>query len=299
MSDILRRLFTETWPAKAAQSALHALMLPGQVAGGELAVQPSQPGMWSDVDEARSQATQGTMMDRAADLGGLLMGGGFGMAPAGSAGMSGARLGAKLPMDERSRMIRAAEQGYDTSNVLYHGTSNVFDEFTPNRGGVVYLTDRPEIAEIYSKIRNQEGQKAYAKSLGRDVNADPSIMPVFAKRENPIVISDKGPDGSHGWLSDNLASALGVQWPQTSGHRGNAYRDLINEARKRGHDMIEVKDMLDLGGAQTQFFVLSPDNVRSKFAEFNPSRRGTNKILGAGHPLAALMMGGNEAQAAP
>ena len=48
MSDLLRRLFTETWPAKAAKSAIEALMLPGQIAGGELATQPSAPGMWSD-----------------------------------------------------------------------------------------------------------------------------------------------------------------------------------------------------------------------------------------------------------
>ena len=77
MSDTLRRLMTQTWPAKAAKSVLEALMLPGKVAGGELATQPSQPGMWSDVDEARQQATQGTMMDRAADLGGLVMGGSY------------------------------------------------------------------------------------------------------------------------------------------------------------------------------------------------------------------------------
>jgi hypothetical protein len=77
MSDILRRLFTETWPAKAAKSALEALMLPGQVAGGQLATQPSQAGMWSDVDEARSQATQRGIGNRAADLAGLLMGGSY------------------------------------------------------------------------------------------------------------------------------------------------------------------------------------------------------------------------------
>jgi len=70
---ILARLMTETWPAKAAGGILDALMLPGQVAGGILNVPPSRPGYWSDEDEAKSQLTNQTMMNRATDLGGLMM----------------------------------------------------------------------------------------------------------------------------------------------------------------------------------------------------------------------------------
>jgi GNAT superfamily N-acetyltransferase len=92
MSDILRRLMTETWPAKAAKSALEALMLPGQVAGGQLATQPSTPGMWSDEDESRSQLTQQGIGNRSTDLAGLLMGGGYPMAQTGALGMAGGKL---------------------------------------------------------------------------------------------------------------------------------------------------------------------------------------------------------------
>lgn len=70
---LLARLMTETWPAKAAGGILDALMLPGQVAGGILNVPPSRPGYWSDEDEAKSQLTNQTMMNRATDLGGLMM----------------------------------------------------------------------------------------------------------------------------------------------------------------------------------------------------------------------------------
>ena len=79
---ILARLLTETWPAKAAGGILDALMLPGQVAGGILNVKPERPGYWSDTDEARSQLTNQTMMQRATDLGGLMMLGGTGAATA-------------------------------------------------------------------------------------------------------------------------------------------------------------------------------------------------------------------------
>ena len=88
---ILARLMTETWPARAGRGILDALMLPGQVAGGILNVQPERPGYWSDTDEARSQLTNQTMMNRAADLGGLMMLGAYGQAPAGAIGMSGAQ----------------------------------------------------------------------------------------------------------------------------------------------------------------------------------------------------------------
>jgi hypothetical protein len=73
---------SQTWPAKMGKGLIDAVQLPGQVAGGLLQTQPQQPGMWSDVDEARQQATQGTMMDRAADLGGMVMGGSYAAAPA-------------------------------------------------------------------------------------------------------------------------------------------------------------------------------------------------------------------------
>jgi hypothetical protein len=70
---LLARLMTETWPARAGRGILDALMLPGQVAGGILNVQPERPGYWSDTDEARSQLTNQTMMNRASDLGGLML----------------------------------------------------------------------------------------------------------------------------------------------------------------------------------------------------------------------------------
>lgn len=76
MAGLLDAL-SQTWPARMGKGILDAVQLPGQVAGGLLATQPSQPGMWSDVDEARQQATQGTMMNRAADLAGLVMGGSY------------------------------------------------------------------------------------------------------------------------------------------------------------------------------------------------------------------------------
>src|SRR6185312_6340739 len=52
-------LMDTIWNAgkKFVTGQLNAAMLPGQVASGQLNVQPSVPGQWSDEDEARLQLT--------------------------------------------------------------------------------------------------------------------------------------------------------------------------------------------------------------------------------------------------
>ena len=126
---ILSRLLTETWPAKAAGGILDALMLPGQVAGGILNVKPERPGYWSDMDEARSQLTNQTMMNRATDLGGLMM---LGSAPFPSGGL-------------RSGL----------SDTLYHGSpAKGLTELAPSTRGPLgpgtYTTPAPQVAGRYA-----------------------------------------------------------------------------------------------------------------------------------------------------
>lgn len=129
-----------TWPAQMAKSALNAAALPGQVAGGVMEVRPSQPGMWSDVDEARSQANQQTMRERTTDLAGLVTGGSY-AAPAvkNASGMG----------------IRA-----------YHGSPHDFDRFdlkkvgtgegTQMEGHGLYFGQSPDVADFYHKSTVKE-----------------------------------------------------------------------------------------------------------------------------------------------
>jgi hypothetical protein len=55
---------SQTWPARLLAPLVRAAPLPGQVASGELNVQPETPGQWSDVDEARLQATNAEIVKR-------------------------------------------------------------------------------------------------------------------------------------------------------------------------------------------------------------------------------------------
>lgn len=174
---------------------------------------------------------------------------------------------------QAARMLRAAEQGFDTKRVLYHGTQSDFPAFAHGRRGT-YLTDRPEIADIY----------AMTDRGGMTPNAGPNVMPVYIKGKKPLVISDLGPDGGNGWASDNLAAALGVENPGTG-------TKLYDEARKRGYDYVEIRDMSDLGGRQTQILPLDARSIRSVFAKFDPRNADSANLLASlvgGAGLASL-----------
>jgi hypothetical protein len=283
MEGILGKL-GQTWPVKLAESIYGAFALPGQVASGVLNVPPSRPGMWSDMDEAKSQATQGTMMNRAADLGGLVMGGGFGMAPAGAVGSSGARVGSKLPMDEASRMGRAQEQGYTRD--AYRGEGRPIDgesfiQGHPHRhdsgwlgGDAIYSTNRPHLANDYATIK---------AARERIADEAPNVMPLKVKMENPLIIT-------------------GDDKRRMSGLSSQERDDWLRAVYAKGHDGVIVKYGDGNPARRTsgyEEYAAPAQNYRSRFAAFDPANAGSGNLLGAGHPLAALLMQATQAQAAP
>jgi hypothetical protein len=179
MSDILRRLMTETWPAKAAKSALEALMLPGQVAGGQLATQPSQAGMWSDVDEARSQATQQGIGNRAVDLAGLLMGGTYGAAPAGAVGMSGAKMPAEKIAGAAFKYGDEVFQGMNHGDAYEAAVKKLgFDPFAAGTGSAGANT------------AERRGLNGFLTSTGRFVSREEALR--IAEAANQAKSSGRG-----------------------------------------------------------------------------------------------------------
>lgn len=58
----------DTWPVKMLKSAIGGASAIGDVATGKDVVQPSTPGLWSDEDEARQQATNSNIANRTTDL---------------------------------------------------------------------------------------------------------------------------------------------------------------------------------------------------------------------------------------
>lgn len=185
----------------------------------------------------------------------------------------------ELPMDEASRMARAREQGFDVDSTLYHGGQSDILSFLPDRGGSVYLTDDPSIADIYAENASSRRPNM--------VNSGPNVMPVMV-RGNFLPVSDLGPDGGNGWISDNLGEALGFDSQSVpAGRRAIALND---EARRQGVDVVEMRDYSDLGGKQTQYKVLNPQNIRSTNAAFDPDQINSPNLL-AGGAAAAVGLG--------
>jgi GNAT superfamily N-acetyltransferase len=164
-----------------------------------------------------------------------------------------------LPMDEASRMARAQEAGFDAGTPLYHGTGADFDAYRNNRRGN-FFSDSPEIADIYASGSTGGSVR------GQSANAGPNIQPVMLGGRE-ISVSDIGPDGGHGWSTDNLAKTV----PGVEKSPLGTYPRRLNEAAQReGFDRLRIDDMLDLGGEQTQWMSLNPETIRSRFARFDP-----------------------------
>lgn len=101
----------QTWPARMAQEGLAAIQLPGDVAANKFTQQPSTLGMWSDEDEAAQQAMDRQRIERTADLAGMLMGGSYNAAPAGSVGIFGGRLAKTADQAALSKAEELAANG--------------------------------------------------------------------------------------------------------------------------------------------------------------------------------------------
>lgn len=89
--------------------------------------------LWDNAPAAADPSASPEVMSQTGEdlfniAGAVSLGGFAAPKPAGALGMSGGRVaGDALPMDQASRLARAREMGFDTDNVLYHGThpSNV------------------------------------------------------------------------------------------------------------------------------------------------------------------------------
>lgn len=165
----------ETWPARVAQSAYKAVTLPGDVYAGRV--------------DPRSDDGIG----RAADLAGMVMGGTFGMAPAGAIGagpVRGRRLG-KADFESLVRKQRTTE-AQAAMHPLIHATPERFDAFRTarqlgkraNRGeeDVVWFGRPDDVNDLTSlfgaNVAEIDLPSGVTRSVKwRDYDADPTYVP--------------------------------------------------------------------------------------------------------------------------
>lgn len=177
-----------------------------------------------------------------------------------------------LDLSQEARMQRAAEQGFDTSTPLYHGTSKDkdFQKFKDSRRGTWTTTD-PAEASGYAR---QNDSKSYKLSTERGakpwdmvpVNSADRVIPLYAKPlQNPATV-ESYPE----WLAgaDNYQRAQ-TQW--------------FDQLRSQGHDGVLLP-----GGVRVDF---DNANLRGQFAPFDPANAGKPVIMGGGLGVAAPVLG--------
>jgi len=191
----------------------------------------------------------------------------------------------QFPKQEAERI---SEQGYDLSRPLYHGTpAGDIKRFNPSETGMhgkgVYLTEDAEEASKYA-LRSNTGD-----------TGTPTVMPVYAKGR--YYDRDSTED------TIDLLNALGISAPDVK-HKPEWYNDkgLLEHYNKaigrlqQNHGTIDeaVRAAGDLftgirDGKHT--IVFDPTAIRSRFANFDPSKSHSSNIsagLGGVSTLAGL-----------
>jgi hypothetical protein len=145
-------------------------------------------------------------------------------------------------------MERAKAMGFNLDEPVYHGTGADIKEFNTNNMGQfgkgAYFTNQPGYASNYASGR------LYQRNVPEDVA--PNVVPAYLKYEKPYMVNLKQPD------------------PTASFLKKNKYDAIINREGLGG-------DNLDYN----EFVALSPNQIRSKFAAFDPARANEPDLLAA------------------
>jgi hypothetical protein len=159
-----------------------------------------------------------------------------------------------LPMDQAARMGRAKELGFRLEEPLYHGTGADFDEFDPAMRGSTTGTETARQAAAW--LTTDPGlASSYAKSAAEGNQGSAAVMPLFhrAKKSGEVIL-----EGSDTVLE--VAATL-----------ADAFDD--------GYDAVKFKNFITSDGPKTILAVKDPNQLRSRFATFDPAKIDSRNLL--------------------
>ena len=194
--------------------------------------------------------------------------------------VKGAQAGkaAALDLSEAARMQRAAEQGFTVD--AYHGTGRDITAFSHDAPKVTGggLNDRtfafsadPKVADRYAtdfhdrsvvypvKLKVQKPLEMSASQFERLQDF------MYARREGQPVSEVK-----QVWLEEELKKLTGTQPPE-------GIADPVAWLREHGYDGIVKRGAA--AGAEPEVLVFEPQQIRSRFAKFDPRKASSGNIL--------------------
>lgn len=229
------------------------------------------------------------------------------------------------PDDERvfvsERMARAEEQGFDTSNIMYHATKQDFDRFVAGYDdGLIFLTPSSEFANRWlgkgkfgekrvgkdsgydslQKRRDQIGEQYETASeaqrevlykersqLFRDMQeADKTIYPVLVKTKNPFVphkdFAVMEELVGREKMDEGFSPADGLPTYRDA-YKDGVYllyetKPVIDFLKSKGYDSVFLSENRGEGTDYSTFAVFDPKDIRSLYAQFDPSKVDSSMI---------------------
>lgn len=136
----------------------------------------------------------------------------------------------------------------------------------------------------FEKEQFDEVKKAI-KEVSSEKQADAAIKAIddFIKIKNQRALDEKTQSGSN-----VLPVALSYKNPMVYDFKGSAYREqtyseLMDEAIRKGHDSLILRNTFDPGAGKAELVdvgvVFDPKQIRSRFAAFDPTRLKESDIL--------------------
>jgi hypothetical protein len=209
---------------------------------------------------------------------------------------------------------RAAAMGFDTD--VYHGTNRTFDKFDNSMLGANtgaksaqkahFVTPSSTLANSYVKTNDIYNQSPPALAALFD---KPGAWEEFLSAPNDAakwsVLEKYGLNTGSGQilpLKINLGKSKIVDYAG-SNYRDTTYNDAIKAAKKSKKDSVVFKNTFDPGGESKSgmadvYAVMNPENIRSRFAAFDPWRK-TAAIAATMGVAAPDLLAGQSPQQAP
>jgi hypothetical protein len=178
--------------------------------------------------------------------------------------INNALLSKPLPQEEATALDAKMKQ------LMPYGWYNIYSlpQFESLKGELVKLAG-PNAAPALKSIDDFMSVKAN-RMLEETYEEGSNVMPVALRYKNPMVHDYGG-----------------------SSYRDESYSDLIDQAQALGHDALILKNTFDPGRGPAKLVdvaaVFKPEQVRSRFAAFDPARINESDLLGAADP--ALLAG--------
>ena len=193
-------------------------------------------------------------------------------------------LGDSLPMDNASRMARADEMGFDTSQQYLHGASKGgyndtadISAFDPEKIGDKWGQDRDGF--FFTTDPNEANYYATTDSIGNNVDGG-AVYPTYQRSEKQLVIDS---------LND-----LDLAGEGKVAYWDGRYEELTKKAKEGGYDSIKLIDRGAYENKMDEMIVsLDPSNIRSVNAAFDPAKRSSSNLLAgtaAATPIAAALL---------